>query len=129
MWQSVIGADMQGLRWQRAVGRARARAWLELRLGSGLGSSRSGHWMPIQRQEKEGGAHRRSSSERGGSRWPEKSTLDAGGPGARGKLREARRSAVNTVEARALAGEIPRRRRGAAAVARTPAKRGYSRCG
>ena len=56
-----------------------------------------------------------------GSRWPEKRTLDAGGPGARGMLGEARRSAVNTVEAVALAGEISRRRRGAAAVARTPA--------
>ena len=38
-------------------------------------------------------------------RWPEKRALDAGGPGARGKLGEARRSAANPVEARALAGE------------------------
>ena len=54
-------------------------------------------------------------------RWPEKRALDAGGPGARGKLAEARRSAANPVEARVLAGEISRRRRGAAAVARAPA--------
>ena len=41
--------------------------------------------------------------------------------GTRGRLGEARRRAVNPVEARALAGEVSRRRRSAAAVARTPA--------
>ena len=43
-------------------GRARAGAWLELRLGSGLGSSRSEHTLQIQRLktkgEREGVAHR-----------------------------------------------------------------------
>ena len=59
-----------------------------------------------------------------GSRWPEKRTHAAEGPGARGRFGEARRSAVNSVGAKALAGEVSRRWRGAADVARTPASSG-----
>ena len=57
-WRKGIGSDMQGLRWRVAVGQARAGAWLELRLGSGLGSSRSGTFASDPTERKEGGGER-----------------------------------------------------------------------
>ena len=55
---------MQGLRWQRAVGWARAGAWLELRLGSGLGSTDLERWMEIQGAGRIGGFSHRGSPEK-----------------------------------------------------------------
>ena len=101
-------------------------AGLRLRLEPWLGSAyfHSDRWIQIQGMRKEGGGSPGFLAGKRSSRWPKKRTHAAEGPGARGKFGKARRSAVNSVGAKVLAGEVSRRRRGAADVARTPASLG-----
>ena len=101
---------------------ARLGLWLgSAQVTARLGSVDLGRWMEIQWTEIKGERLTGVFAGDRGSRWPEKRTHAAEGPGARGKFGKARRSAVNSVGAKVLAGEVSRRRRGAAAVVRTPA--------